>query len=358
MKRPIFAVCLMAAVAFAPACKAAVTVSGKQLMRDGVPWEPHGFVSVALVQAPAYRSGPFLNAYNAYSTAELDRMKTFGADTIRFQISQPGLDPDDTTGHYDSTFLGVVETDVQMALNDGFVVILSLQNENQGGTYTEPAEPNAGTIRVWQILAPIFMDNQNVIFEIMNEPHGDPTASVWTAWKTAHNKAIAAIRATGANNVVIADGVHYGHTLQGAPTLTDTLSPPQIAYSTHPYFGAMTTSAWNTQFGNFAGSHAVVNTEWGAQANNNCNSSTAARSLALLQYMHSKNVGLMAYSADLPNLLSSTGTVNDGKAMQTMNPWALSTFVGVNCGSTTLEWGPGKIISTWYLTGTPPVSLE
>lgn len=343
---------------------AGVTVSadGTQLLKGGQPWEPHGFVSVALVRAPAYRSGAYLAAYSAFSKAELDQMKTFGADTIRFQISQPGLDPDDTSGNYDPNFLSDVESKVKMALSDGFVVILSLQNENQGGTYTEPPMPNDGTVRVWgQVLAsdPNFKNNSDVMFEIFNEPQGQPTSTNWAAWQTAHNQCIAAIRADGAKNVIIADGLAYAETLNGAPDLTDTISPAQLAYASHPFFHMVdeqSQAAWEADFGNFAATHAVVNTAWGAEYY--CDADTAAQSLALLQYMHSLHVGLMAYAMDMQNGYDSQNVVNDGKTMQTIDPWALSTFVGVNCGSTTLEWGPGKIISSWYQTGTPPTSLE
>lgn len=393
MKRLILAICLVAAVAFVPTCRAQscptpVTYNGSDgnnlsivkvngngvLMNNGAQWVPHGVVSVALVQTVvAQQQAPptdvFALAYNAYSELELDQMKTDGVDTIRFQISQPGLNPNDASGNYDPCFLTEVNNYVNMALNKGFVVILCIQSENQGGTYQRPALPNAVTISDWNTLASEsnLQNNPNVMFEIFNEPSLQPTAANWRSWRTAHNNVISAIRAAGANNIVIADGLSYGKTLNGALNLTDPLTsatPPQIAqiaYSTHPYFTsttAETQAGWEANFGNFAATHVVINTEWGAQ--DLCDANTANAALGLLKYMNSLHVGLMAYAMDNPNIRESGVPTQDGKMFTTMNPWELSTLVGVNCGATdtTYTWGPGNIISAWYVTGTPPTSLK
>ncbi len=83
-------------------------------------------------------------------------------------------------------------------------------------------------------LAPLFKNDPEIIFEIMNEPQPQPTAVNWAAWATAMNAMIAIIRGAGATNVLIADGLGFAESLSGAPALTDPLN--QYAYADHPYF--------------------------------------------------------------------------------------------------------------------------
>ena len=49
---------------------------------------------------------------------------------------------------------------------------------------------------LWRRLGERYKDNENVIFGLMNEPHGLPTET----WLEAANVAIAEIRKTGAKN--------------------------------------------------------------------------------------------------------------------------------------------------------------
>ena len=77
----------------AVATTGAVTVRGNHLLRDGVPWIPHGVMMVAFVAPPAVQHGVFTGAYAHYSADEMAGAKAWGADVVRFQVSQPGTDP-------------------------------------------------------------------------------------------------------------------------------------------------------------------------------------------------------------------------------------------------------------------------
>src|SRR5262249_30323379 len=71
----------------------AITVSGNQLLRDGKPWAPHGLNMIAFVAPPAAQAGVFRAAWQHYDAAELSALASWGADTVRFQVSLPGTDP-------------------------------------------------------------------------------------------------------------------------------------------------------------------------------------------------------------------------------------------------------------------------
>jgi endoglucanase len=65
--------------------------------------------------------------------------------------------------------------------------------------------PNSEFADFWSRLATAYAGNSNVIFNLMNEPNIMPTEQ----WVSAANTAIAAIRTTGANNLILVPGNGY-----------------------------------------------------------------------------------------------------------------------------------------------------
>jgi len=68
-----------------------------------------------------------------------------------------------------------------------------------------PDVPNAAFANFWSQLATAFKDNPNVWFGLMNEPHDMPKEQ----WLSAANASIAAIRATGAKNMILVPGISW-----------------------------------------------------------------------------------------------------------------------------------------------------
>src|SRR5262249_54826380 len=162
----------------------------------------HGLNMIAFVAPPSAQAGVFLAAYQHYSTAELSALKSWGADTVRFQVSQPGLDPQNSL--FTQAFVDQVHAAVLAARSAGLNVLVSIQDERQSGETTPMQLPNSATIRVWTELAPFFNHDTGILYELMNEP--EPTVSVanWESWREAMNAVITAVRATGSTNVVVA----------------------------------------------------------------------------------------------------------------------------------------------------------
>ncbi|MEO5726644.1 MAG: glycoside hydrolase family 5 protein, partial [Byssovorax sp.] len=89
-------------------------------------------------------------------------------------------------------------------LAKGAAVVLDPHNYARYGTSLigSSAVPNSDFADFWGRLASLYKSNSKVVFAIMNEPHDMSTEQ----WVSAANAAIAAIRATGANNLIVVPG--------------------------------------------------------------------------------------------------------------------------------------------------------
>jgi len=175
--------------------------------------------------------------------AAMEAAISWGANTIRFQVSQPGLDFTDPL--YSDSYLDRVAAAVALAHAHGLAVILSVQDQDGLGGGTRHPQPSDATIRDWQALASRFNADPDVMYEMFNEPQNRATPAGWSVWRdggppegnqgvpaVGHQNVLDAIRATGANNLVLADGAQYAQLLDGLPPLDDPLG--QIAYAVHP----------------------------------------------------------------------------------------------------------------------------
>src|SRR5215469_13272565 len=70
-----------------------ITKHGNSIVRDGREWIPKGVTIVGRVAPAGFTRGPYLDARREFGASELSAAKrVFRADTVRFQISEPGLD--------------------------------------------------------------------------------------------------------------------------------------------------------------------------------------------------------------------------------------------------------------------------
>jgi endoglucanase len=83
-------------------------------------------------------------------------------------------------------------------------VILDVHNyaRYRGAIVGSPELPASNLADLWRRLAEIYRTDPEVVFGLMNEPHEMPTAQ----WVEAANVVIAAIRATGAANLILVPG--------------------------------------------------------------------------------------------------------------------------------------------------------
>lgn len=261
---------------------------------NGSPWLSRGVVlqgfvrPLATLQADAAtdpEAAQLLNARMNYGPAELAAIQAFHADTIRFQISQPALDPNSPL--YDASYFNDVVTAIKTARQGGFVVMVMMQDESITGDTGEAPLPTAETQSDWDKLTPVFGSDRGVVFELYNEPSLLASARNWQLWKNGGMVAgqselsigmqalIDHLRGEGAQNVFVLDGLDVevqganglvreaAETLQGVPALTDPLS--RLVYAVHPYQHGLTDeSQWDNDFGTPSMSMPVWADEWSA----------------------------------------------------------------------------------------------
>ena len=285
-----------------------VRVAGNRLVRDGAPFVPVGFTMVATANPTA--EGETAYAARRLSDADMVAAIGWGANTVRFQVSQRGLDPTDVL--YSDAYVARIVSAVALARARGLVVMLSVQDQGPTGGSSH-AQPSAATIRDWQTLTTLFNGDLDLIYEMFNEPQNHATPDGWSVWRdggpAAHNQGtpavghqavLDAIRATGARNVVVADAGQFGQRLDGSPLVHDPLG--QVAYGVHPYLTAILRDPanWEPSFGFLANQFPVVATEWIANSKVVfCHPEWTTTAPLLLDYLQAHGIGILAWAFDV-----------------------------------------------------------
>jgi hypothetical protein len=268
-----------------------------------------------------------------------------GADTIRLQVSQFGLDPDSTV--YSPAYVQEIRDAVEAARGLGLAVIVSVQAEPPAGENTRCPLPDSGTARVWSELAPMFAGDDNVMFELYNEPAIAANAADWQLWlyggqvTTASGFSCTAvgvqtlvdqIRGAQAPNVIVVPGLNGEQTLSGMPAVGDPsdLGDPQLAYGIHYPSLPGGIGRWNQQFGRFSTRAPVIVTEWDQNSTRTCTPQSPVQATLLLSYLMSKQIGVVGFAFDLP------GTIIDDWS------YTPSSYAGFVCGAPT--GGPGELL--------------
>lgn len=242
-----------------PTAAQVVGVSGLHLTLNGQTWLPRSVVIRGFVATPAYLKANLPGTYTGlvnYGAAELTAATSFGADTLRFLVSQPSLDPQSPL--YDAAYAASVTAAIRQARAAGFVVMISMQDETNSGETGFNPFATAETARDWDALTATFGADRGVLFELYNEPRPAKSAANWALWAYGGTNTdtsasdpvavgmqplIARLRAEGSQNVMIVDGLGIGRTLDGAPTIADPLG--RVVYAVHPYQrGSADESGW------------------------------------------------------------------------------------------------------------------
>jgi endoglucanase len=147
----------------------------------------------------------------------------------------------------DAAELSRLEGTVSYAIDKGVSVILDPHNYARYGTdeaIVGVGVPIEAFADFWRRLAERYVGNDRVIFGLVNEPNPMPTET----WLNAANAAIAAIRGTGAQNLILVPGNQWtgGHswsaTYYGTPNSVAMLGVTDpannFAFEIHQYFDA------------------------------------------------------------------------------------------------------------------------
>jgi hypothetical protein len=350
-----------------------IGIKDGRLVRGTTRWRPRGVTLTGLALSPAAAAAKpgtvYARAYREvvdHLDTQLARYASWGVDTLRFQVSQDALDPQSPV--HDPAYLPFVMDALKRARTAGFAVIVSMR-ESMPGDFKDPCGPDKLpcdiTRRAWRA---ILMDPTDIghdrrfMLEIYNEPLSgvQNTEANWAIWKPPHQKLLDQIRAMGAKNVVIADGIRAGKfmPLAGKYRLADPLG--NTAYGIHPYplllpnLAYYRTRDWQPAFGDFCDNgNACIATEWASGTDvacfdktNNPNGVTSPSvAAALLRYLDEHHIGSAVWPADYPGAI-----VSDWAG--TLTAWGTqSTF---SCSDTSEHRGMGHMVRAYYLNGTLP----
>ena len=161
--------------------------------------------------------GVYGQNYTYPTSSEVNYFIGKGMNTFRLPFRWERLQTTENAA-LNAVELGRIDTFVSQATSQGANVILDPHNfgryyPSPSNVYSDPnpntiigaGVPNSAFANFWSQIANQYKGNSHVIFDLMNEPNGTSTEQ----WLGAANAAIAAIRATGAKNLILVPGNDY-----------------------------------------------------------------------------------------------------------------------------------------------------
>lgn len=181
-------------------------------------------VRLAGVNIPSLEWG---NGENIMTSLEV-AVRSWKANVIRLPVKRNLWN-----GSNQAAYRATVDAFIARASELNAYVILDLHE------YTKALYADA---TFWSNAADRYKNNPAVLFGLLNEPHG----GTWAAWRNGDGSTgpgiqglLNAVRATGANNIVLAGGLEYAYfvtaIVEGGHELTDTSTGNGVVYDTHIY---------------------------------------------------------------------------------------------------------------------------
>jgi endoglucanase len=210
------------------------------------------------------------------SLPDFQLMATWNANTVRISLNQDFWLPG--SQEYIPNYASTVDHAVHWAEEAGMDVILDLHWSDQGvlgscnkatnkSQNCQQVMADANSITFWSQVASAYSGDGRVLFELYNEPH-DVSWSVWKSGGMAGGFMVAgmqqlydAVRAAGADNLVLIGGLVWASDLSGVPA--NRISGYNILYSTHPYATNISPSGFVNAWGFLTKTDPVIATEFG-----------------------------------------------------------------------------------------------
>jgi hypothetical protein len=207
-------------------------------------------------------------------------MASWKANVVRIALNQDFWIP--ASPLFDAGYAARVDGAIGWAEAAGLDVILDLHwsdtgtlgscDPSNGGCQQLMADANSLTF--WSDVAGRYKNDGRVLFELYNEPH-DVTWPVWQnggatseGWKAVGMQQLyAAVRAAGADNLVVIGGLDWAFDLSGVPSYR--IAGYNILYATHPYDTPdRSPQRWTPSWGFLTKTDPVIVTEFGDSGSN------------------------------------------------------------------------------------------
>jgi endoglucanase len=173
---------------------------------------------------------------------DVNAARSWGVNLVRIPLAENPVIPGDCS--YDATYLTKVDGLVQAATSQGMVALLDLHT-NAVKACAAPAQqamPDGNAVTFWKTVAARYKSNPLVAFDLYNEPH-DISDAVWRNGGTVTSGGVtytapgmqqlyAAVRGTGATNLITASGPNWASSFPAAAPLTGVTN---LVYGVHVY---------------------------------------------------------------------------------------------------------------------------
>jgi hypothetical protein len=248
-------------------------------------------------------------------------MTSWNANVVRIALNQDFWLPGSAL--FDPHYPALVDDAITWAEMAGMDVFLDLHWSDRGVLGSCP--PSAGcqqlmadtnSLTFWSQVGARYQNDGRVAFELYNEPHdvgwdvwrnGGTTFQGWQA--VGMQQLYDAVRATGAQNLVVIGGLDWAYDLSGVPA--NRVNGYNIVYATHPYTSTDRSlrppSDWDRAFGSLTRTDPVVATEFGVLNDTAC---TTDYDSQLIQYADAHLAGWTAW-AWYPGGCTFPAIVND-----------------------------------------------
>ncbi|MDP9036369.1 MAG: glycoside hydrolase family 5 protein [Myxococcota bacterium] len=248
------------------------------------------------------------------SGADFQRIAAWNANVVRVALNQDfwlaGAQ------QHNASYRQAVDQAVQWAEAAGLDVILDLHWSDKGNLSAAKSDQqkmaDVNSVEFWTEVATRYKGDGRVLFELYNEPH-DISPDVWLNGGSAGDYVAVgmqdlynAVRAAGAENLVIAGGLNWAYALTALPG--GAINGYNVMYAVHPYNKSDNQpGGWDSNWGFVASTNfaPVIATEFG--------DSTAACSglwdSTLVQYCDERQISWTAWawypgSCGFPSLIS------------------------------------------------------
>lgn len=186
-----------------PVSGAAAPASGQEpgsYLKPGVPFRG---VNLAGAEFGSALPGTLGKDYTFPTRSEVDYYLSKGMNTFRVAFKWERLQPAARSA-FDGAYFERLDAIVSYAVSKGAHVILNPHNfaRYYGETVGSSKVSNADFADLWRRLGDKYAGTAKVVFNLVNEPHDIGSEQ----WVGAANAAIAAVRGTGAKNLVLVPG--------------------------------------------------------------------------------------------------------------------------------------------------------
>jgi endoglucanase len=213
------------------------------------------------------------------------------------------------SGFYDSNYATLVDNAVAWAEAAGMDVILDLHWSDAGvlggcapNLGCQQVMADANSITFWTEVATRYKNDGHVLFELYNEPH-DVVWKIWQSGGATNDGFIAAgmqqlydaVRAAGAENLVVIGGLFWAYDLSNVPDYR--IRGYNIMYATHPYGGSpeRDPGRWDSFWGFLTATDPVIATEFG-DIGGTGNTCTGDYSDKVIKYADAHNASWTAWA--------------------------------------------------------------